>query len=561
MVEISDDEFDLDALMVRIREEVDRRRAQTGAAATPAGPGAVPGARGGGGALGAVPAFKLLRVAEDAVSIDTAATYRAVDFLRYHDEAFLRCVYRAILRRPPDGAGLTSFLEAIRCGSKSRIEVLGRIRYSPEGRAVGTPVRGLALRFAVASIRRVPIIGGILASIETLARFPRLAAAHEQFEAAYFRRDWEIRRQLDVNAAAIEQQMNAIGIGVSEKYAITRDDLVRTGTRIESIENALARLHVDVADLHIAISKKADGAALESLTEAVQAKADSADLERTAASVDAKAGKAEIDAISNRLGSLAADAAAIGERVATVWPLSVQSSDADRHGSLYLDLENRFRGSRDDIAKRVEIYLPIVRSAGAGTAALPVLDVGCGRGEWLEVIARDGLVGYGVDIRESMVAEASSRHVRVELGEALEHLRLLRTSSLGAVTAFHVVEHLPFDVLLHVIDEALRVLTIGGVLIMETPNPENLVVGSHTFYVDPTHLRPIPPALLHFAAEHAGFAEIETLRLHPRPESDRLIGSDPAALAALNRLLFGPQDYAIVARKPAGGPADGAAPN
>jgi O-antigen chain-terminating methyltransferase len=123
-------------------------------------------------------------------------------------------------------------------------------------------------------------------------------------------------------------------------------------------------------------------------------------------------------------------------------------------------------------------------------------------------------------------------------------------SSVGAVTALHVVEHLPFHDVLALIDEALRVLCPGGILILETPNPENLQVAANTFYLDPTHRRPIPPALLQFVAESCGFTDIEVQRLHPRSKEDLLAAGTAAGPDGLNTLLFGPQDYAIVARKP-----------
>ena len=118
----------------------------------------------------------------------------------------------------------------------------------------------------------------------------------------------------------------------------------------------------------------------------------------------------------------------------------------------------------------------------------------------------------------------------------------------GAVTAFHVVEHLGFGALVDFLDEVLRVLIPGGMLILETPNPENLRVGANSFYNNPTHRNPVPPEPLRFLVEQRGFAEAEIVRLHPFPVEERLKANNEDA-QRLNDLLFGPQDYAVIARR------------
>ena len=147
-----------------------------------------------------------------------------------------------------------------------------------------------------------------------------------------------------------------------------------------------------------------------------------------------------------------------------------------------------------------------------------------------------------------MVECSTALGLDVVHGDLLEHLRSLESKSRSAVTAFHVVEHLPLAVLVDFLDEALRVLTPGGLLLLETPNPENMRVGATTFYSDPTHRNPIPPDTLRFIVEHRGFTETEILRLHPDASSDQLQANDEN-FRHLNALLFGPRDYSIVARR------------
>jgi SAM-dependent methyltransferase len=214
--------------------------------------------------------------------------------------------------------------------------------------------------------------------------------------------------------------------------------------------------------------------------------------------------------------------------------------------SLYLEFEDRFRGSREEIMGRVRAYLPALREAQAGSADREVLDIGPGRGEWLEVLKREGLAGKGVDVNSAMIAECTKLGLTVAHGDGVEYLREVPSSSLGAVTAFHVVEHLPPGRVLLLLAEAFRVLRPGGILILETPNPKNLIVGACSFYIDPTHRNPVHPDALAFSAVAHGFARVEILPLHPNTEAERIPDDGTPVVKRLNELLYGPQDYAVI---------------
>ena len=222
--------------------------------------------------------------------------------------------------------------------------------------------------------------------------------------------------------------------------------------------------------------------------------------------------------------------------------LSSQALDA-----YYVAFEDQFRGPRDDVKRRQAPYVERLKLAGVGSTDKPVLDVGCGRGEWLELLKENQLSAYGIDINSVMVEQSKSLGLDARCTDLLSHLRSLPDASLSAVTAFHIVEHLPFEVLVAFIDEALRVLDSGGLLLFETPNPETVMVGASTFYNDPTHRNPIPPHPLQFMVTQRGFIDAEIIRLHPFGESSRLQGDDINTMK-LNEILFGPQDYAVIAR-------------
>lgn len=224
-------------------------------------------------------------------------------------------------------------------------------------------------------------------------------------------------------------------------------------------------------------------------------------------------------------------------------------------GDFYRALEDKFRGSRELIAARLRVYLPLVQPLAAAHPALKAFDLGCGRGEWLELLAEQGIAAYGMDLDAGMLAACQARGLQVSQGDALAHLQTLPAQSLLLISAFHVVEHLVLADLQRLLAEAQRVLVPDGLLILETPNPENLLVGSAHFYIDPTHQRPLPSQLLAFLAEHHGFGRVEVLRLQHEPRLE-----DAAAPVALFDVLAGVSpDYAILAW-PARSPAAGSPP-
>ena len=216
--------------------------------------------------------------------------------------------------------------------------------------------------------------------------------------------------------------------------------------------------------------------------------------------------------------------------------------------TFYKAFEDRYRGSRETIAGRLRAYLPFIEPLAALQQPARALDVGCGRGEWLEVAAAAGFDAMGVDIDDGMLAACRERGLSVQTADGLQTLRATADASLAMVSAFHVVEHIPFDDVRALVAEALRVLQPGGLLILETPNPENLVVGATSFYRDPSHLRPLPPELLSFAAEHAGFVRQLVVRLQEPAE----VHGDPT-LGMRHVLDAVSPDYAVVAQK-AGAP-------
>lgn len=211
--------------------------------------------------------------------------------------------------------------------------------------------------------------------------------------------------------------------------------------------------------------------------------------------------------------------------------------------AFYRALENRFRGSRELIKQRVAVYLPFVQPIAERNPGLTLLDLGCGRGEWLEVLKEAGIHSDGVDIDAGMLEGCEQLGLRVRQGDALNYLKQQTDASRICVSLIHVVEHIPFENLCAIVHEACRVLAPQGLLIIETPNPENYTVGSCNFYMDPTHRNPLPPSLLAFVPEYYGFDRVKIIRLQ-EPE-----GMQEKTSYTVEDFLSGiSPDYAVLAQ-------------
>lgn len=212
--------------------------------------------------------------------------------------------------------------------------------------------------------------------------------------------------------------------------------------------------------------------------------------------------------------------------------------------------EEAFRGTREEILERYRELAQ--RFAGLG----PVLDIGCGRGEFLELLGELGVEATGLDFDGEMVKAASGRGLQVIDDEAIRYLSSLDNNSLGGVAMIQVVEHLSAQEIVDFVALAADKVRPGGKVFVETINPQSLYVFAHAFYLDPTHIRPVHPAYLAFLFREAGFVSVDIEWRSPPPADDVLEHApedSPAAsvhntnVQRLNELLFAPQDYLIAA--------------
>jgi len=226
----------------------------------------------------------------------------------------------------------------------------------------------------------------------------------------------------------------------------------------------------------------------------------------------------------------------------------------------YVRFEDRHRGAREDIMQRQRGYLDLF----AGAA--PVLDVGCGRGEFLELCREAGIEARGVDLDAGMVAHCRAAGLSAQQADALTTLDALPDGTLGGIFCAQVIEHLTPEAFIALVRLAHRKLRAGGVLLCETPNPACLTVFSGAFYVDLTHVKPIHPEAARFVLEAAGFRGVEVRYVNPVPPEGKLQPIEPFwymrryeeafltqvndNLERLNQLLWGAQDYAAIGRRP-----------
>ncbi len=229
---------------------------------------------------------------------------------------------------------------------------------------------------------------------------------------------------------------------------------------------------------------------------------------------------------------------------ATALPASSPAID----DALYIALEDAFRGDPVVIRVRQHQYLPYVQDVVTQNA--PLLDIGCGRGEWLQILRDSNIPATGIDTNAASVQECSAQGLNVSHADAITYLTNATEKSLGAITLFQVLEHLPFATMVHLLRLALRALVPGGVLIAEVPNSETLSVGASTFWIDPTHERPLFPGLLEFLATEVGYTSVEGLYsspLAPEPDFSELAPHVREPLLAMHRQLNGNGDFAIIA--------------
>jgi len=206
----------------------------------------------------------------------------------------------------------------------------------------------------------------------------------------------------------------------------------------------------------------------------------------------------------------------------------------------WLRFADRFRGTEEYVREKQRLYVPHFQGCQN------VLDLGCGRGEFIELLQSAGVPARGIDLDQQSVALCRHKGLEAETADLFTYLAGLADCALDGIFCAQLIEHLPPARLPELVRLASAKLSRGGLLVIETPNPESLAIFATHFYIDPTHERPIPPQLLVFYLEEFGFGQIQVERLSPALESLPSLASLPEDFRAS---FFGSLDYAVLARK------------
>ena len=480
--------------------------------------------------------------------------YHVNDLLGFHDEVFVRNAYKVILKREPDDSGMAHFLKNLRNGRYSKLDVLSALRFSAEGENVNAQIEGLSRGSVLRKMYRVPVAGYLLRLAVAIGRLPVLITNFRRLESHSMGQLERVACHINDAVAHLSHEMREQSKANRTHFETLQKQLNDLKGTVQLQINSLIREHEKL--LHNQSATQDELSLRIDLTNQ-HAREQDQQQERYAAELQALRVQIEkhVDDLIDRLQKSRMDIAQQETRLsrllagADVTPSATvrQSHPEQDHllDSLYFSLEDVLRGTPEQIKEEVKVYLPVLEKAGISSE---ILDVGCGRGEWLQVLREAGFQARGIDTNRILVQQCKELSLDVEEREALEFLGSLPDGSLNAVTAFHFAEHLPLETLVKFLDETGRTLKPGGLIILETPNPENLLVGSCNFYLDPTHKNPIPIPTMKLLLEARGFRCEEVLKLHA--VSSTKIEVKDQLTSHLNHFLYGPMNYAVVARKP-----------
>lgn len=460
--------------------------------------------------------------------------YHVNDLLRYQGRDFVTNAYRVVLKREPDEAGFLHNLTLLQSGAYNKIDILASLRSSDEGKRCAVRIDGLKLPATIRSVERIPVLGYVLQCLIGWARFPATLRSQRQFQEYVVAQqsligDYVNQLQESVRAELQQhaQQLARLDPLANEvaQHQAQLDSLAFTvrqtlPQRIEDGEEQLRQTAVRLAGLSDDLTDR-----FKNLSQLL---------------LQAREELAQQSVASDELRRELKNANVLTDR------MTMPGAERRSWDKLYAAFEEEFRGPVAEVEERLRFYLPFVRDLSREAT---ILDLGSGRGDWLALLTQEGFQPRGVETNEVLADDCRKRGLNVETIDMMVCLRTLVANSVDVITVFHLIEHVGIDDLLHLLDQARRTLKPGGLLMLETPSPENIPVGACNFYADPTHNKPIYPHTLMFILRNLGFADCRLEFLHP-VENSPFVGDSPG-FPQLNQWFFGPRDFSVIARKPA----------
>jgi len=402
------------------------------------------------------------------------------DILCLDGEEFIDAAYRFVLRRSPDDHGKSYYRSCLAQGRLDKKDILCRLAYSKEARKTGFKCDEIGMSCL---IFQLPVIGLLFRYLKCfftpLSLYNNLKSL--EFELYQVKKD---KKNLDSFLEKLEQ------------------DLQFVDNRLDEFRQAALQKASALSD-------------------------EVARIRRTALDLDRRLNLQTLRALRSNEANVS----------------SVQQESLSSLSSVYVDFEDTFRGSRDEIKDKLKRYLPLLPQQETRPRCL---DLGCGRGEWLELLRGHGYDALGVDKNPSLSAMAMEYGFEVVFDDVFHFLSVQKGASFHVVTAFQFIEHLSFSSQLLLLDEVYRVLAPGGVAIFETPNPRNILVGSGDFYRDPDHIRPVFPDTLQFLGFARGFSPSKAYFLG----QDGLVEADLYRFDTLEDYVKVSRDFVWIGTKP-----------
>jgi len=424
--------------------------------------------------------------------------YTIEDFVKYHDGDFVRFAYRTILGREPDEEGLNHYLRKLRSGEYTKTDIIVRLRYSKEGRKRNVKILGLRKRAIYAFLSGMPVVGYLLKILKFLITVPRFMRHINALESYIHYHMNHANQRFESLQNHVDQSVFNLKQEIEQRYAGVSKKLLEVEAEISSLSSGLAETKSALGQISNELQDARDRLSSQDVR--------ISNLEDKFSQVDVP-NELEIDV----------------------------ELEVDKDRNYYSAFENLFRGEREEVKRRQRKYLKYIPKRFARN--YPVLDAGCGRGEFLELLREINIEAVGVDINEEEIQALKERGFKV-INTDINSFLKETNQKFSAIVSFQVIEHLQQDYLKEFLQLSYEKLVDGGVIILETINPWNYEAFAR-FYIDETHIRPIPPDTLSFILQWIGFKDIKVIFSAPLREK-RYKDEDP------KKLYF---DYAIVGYK------------
>ena len=512
---------------------------------------------------------------EEKISFKVKEEYVLNDFLIFEGTKFIKSIFKGILRREPAEEEVKYLLQELQ--TKNKLSTISKIRYSKEGKEKNIFVKNLSRYYKKEKIFRYRIIGPAIKLFFIVKNLPQKLAALDRFESFTRLKFQEIQNDIDNKVRVIGNRVQTTtstqeefinkSISKIESYFHELEKYVNELEEKKASKESVRRFQegINQLDFNISILKERVAIRYDQIASNLQEQ----DNNITGINQDVKTINQDVKSTQRYVRNVVKNKEVLNEllkeareRLPSVFTaketMELINQQQDSLDPFYAGFEDKFRGTREEIKTKLEIYLKDIKilhnkinkkNVGKGNKkSIKIIDLGCGRGEWLEILQYQGYHAIGIDHNHSFIDECQKLKLKVQEEDIFSFLEQQDKNSFDVMTAFHIIEHLPLQKQVKLLDEVLRVLKPGGMMILETPNPENLLIGSCYFYMDPTHKNPLVPESLHFLVQERGFQETMVRRLHKYSDFHEVSESELED-EFRQRWFYSEMDFAVIAYK------------